>query len=133
MASDPAKAIMKAYNAWLETPLGKKYQEERKEWIPVEVTDLPKGWALYDGSVEDGYFLYYNYETEFEVCVDEGWSLPVWGGGYPHGHFLMVKVRDARNEDVSREIASFMVEKLGWKEAYSQANLRAIEEMKKLG
>jgi len=135
-------ALVKAYEVWKKTPLGKQMVEEEKTWIPIEIPkdQLPMGWHLTDGGIKDGYFIYSNEGYSNEVHVESSWDgIPVHMGGYPDHHHITVSVVeddnsfDEENEtdsSESREIGKYNVKKLGWKKAFEMANNLALYHMK---
>jgi len=130
------EALIEGYEAWKKTSEGKKFKEESKKWIHVEIKDLPDGWELEDGGVKEEYFVYYNDRLGIEIIVQEHWGLPCWCGGYPRLHYIEVSRKDEDDIEAGsdgRQIAEFSVHELGWDEAYRQANERALAEMESLG
>jgi len=130
------EAMFKAYNDWIKTPKGQKMTKESKSWKLVEITELPDGWEHEDGSVENGYFTYYNSSLYMEIIIQQYWSQPCWAGGYPEGHYIGVWRKDEDDIEDGTEgilVKKFSIHKLGWDKAMEEANEFALGEMESLG
>ncbi len=139
-------ALVKAYEDWKKTPLGKKCLEEEKAWIPIEIpkAQLPMGWHLTDGGMKEGYFVYSDPDGN-EVHVEASYDgIPVHLGGYPDHHSIEVSVvevddsdsfdeeEEDRDRDEPRSIGKYYINKFGWKKAFEMANELALQFMKDL-
>jgi len=136
-------ALVKAYEVWKKTPLGKQMIKEEKTWIPIEIPkeQLPMDWHLESGGVKEGYFIYTSRDFN-EVHVEQSWdNIPVHMGGYPDHHSITVSVVEVNdnpfsNEDEEtdsdepREIGKYSVNEFGWKKAFEMANELALQFMK---
>ena len=124
------EAMLAGYEAWKKTPLGKEYIEKSKSQKSIEIKPLPDGWFLRDGGVEEGFFVYSNDDDEIDITVQDHFGMPCWCGGYPKLQYIEVS-RIYNDETEERVVAKFNVYKLGWDEAFKQANEFAKSKMER--
>lgn len=136
-------ALVKAYEDWKKTPVGKRYVKEEKTWIPIEIPkeQLPIGWSLEDGGMKEGYFVYEDRDGN-QVRVEPSFDqIPVHLGGYPDHHSIEVSSLeilevdpeeddDRIEEDELQSSGKYSVPKFGWKKAFEMANELALRIMK---
>jgi hypothetical protein len=131
-------SLIKAYDAWIATPEGKKRDAEtNKRKIEIlsesELKQLAPFWDLNEGGVENGYVLYWCNSPNLTVKIELEIDKPIQFGGKQSYKVTVIEEPDddEEEEEIESVIGEFDAEK-DWKAAAKQAKDVALDYMKRI-